>query len=160
MQGNFTMLTKRVGDAEGNISKNSQTITETAEEYKRMLEQEKSDRGNADSTLQTSIEATAAGIQTSVKSLYKEGNLLWGANVMGMFRKQFAVYTSETIKVKAGITYTLTMKAWMRANANNSQKPFYTDHAMQISLHGTKLMDNGTGKELLPLLTAFRRPYP
>ena len=148
MEGNYTDLTKRVEGAEGNIKTNTQKITETAEEYKRELEQEKKDREEGDQDLKTSIEATAAGIKTTVKSLYKEGNLLWGANVMGMFRKMFRVYTSETITVKAGITYTLTVKAWMRANANDSQKPFYTDHAMRITLHGTKLMDNRTGKVL------------
>lgn len=145
MEGNYSTLKSRMTTAEGDIKKNTQKITETADEYSRQLTQEKNDREGAVSKLQTSIEATAKGIRTTVQSLYTEGNLLWGANVMGMFRKMFRVYTSETIRVKAGITYTLTVKAWMRANTNNSQKPFYTDHAMRISLHGTKLMDNYNG---------------
>lgn len=116
MKSTVETLTSRIATAEDGIKENKTNITKTAE-----------------------------GIKTTVKSLYTEGNLLWGANVMGMFRKMFRVYTSETIRVKAGITYTLTVKAWMRANTNNSQKPFYTDHAMRISLHGTKLMDNYNG---------------
>lgn len=151
MEGNYTDLTRRVSDAEVDISTNSQKITETAKKYERVLEQvnqEKTDRGNAELELKTSIEATASGIRTTVQSLYKEGNLLWGANVAGMFQKQFSVYGSETITVKAGITYTLTVKAWLKADANDPQQPFCTNHAMRIAVHGTGLTDNLTGAAL------------
>ena len=151
MEGNYTDLTSRMENAEGGIKDNTQKITETAEKYERVLEQvdqEKTDRGNAELELKTSIEATASGIRTTVQSLYKEGNLLWGANVAGMFQKQFRVYGSETITVKAGITYTLTVKAWLKADANDPQQPFCTNHAMRIAIHGTGLTDNLTGAAL------------
>lgn len=151
MEGNYTDLTSRMENAEGGIKDNTQKITETAEKYERVLEQvdqEKTDRGNAELELKTSIEATASGIRTTVQSLYKEGNLLWGANVAGMFQKQFRVYGSETITVKAGITYTLTVKAWLKADANDPQQPFCTNHAMRIAVHGTGLTDNLTGAAL------------
>ena len=151
MEGNYTDLTSRMKNAEGGIKDNTQKITETAEKYERVLEQvdqEKTDRGNAELELKTSIEATASGIRTTVQSLYKEGNLLWGANVAGMFQKQFRVYGSETITVKAGITYTLTVKAWLKADANDPQQPFCTNHAMRIAIHGTGLTDNLTGAAL------------
>lgn len=151
IEGNYKNLTSRMENAEGGIKDNTQKITETAEKYERVLEQvdqEKTDRGNAELELKTSIEATASGIRTTVQSLYKEGNLLWGANVAGMFQKQFRVYGSETITVKAGITYTLTVKAWLKADANDPQQPFYTNHAMRIAVHGTGLTDNLTGAAL------------
>lgn len=151
MEGNYTDLTSRMKNAEGGIKDNTQKITETAEKYERVLEQvdqEKTDRGNAELELKTSIEATASGIRTTVQSLYKEGNLLWGANVAGMFQKQFRVYGSETITVKAGITYTLTVKAWLKADANDPQQPFCANHAMRIAVHGTGLTDNLTGAAL------------
>lgn len=151
MEGNYTDLTSRMKNAEGGIKKNTQEITETAEKYERVLEQvdqEKTDRGNAELELKTSIEATASGIRTTVQSLYSDGNLLWGANVAGMFQKQFRVYGSETITVKAGITYTLTVKAWLKADANDPQQPFCTNHAMRIAIHGTGLTDNLTGAAL------------
>lgn len=151
MEGNYTDLTSRMKNAEGGIKDNTQKITETAEKYERVLEQvdqEKTDRGNSELELKTSIEATASGIRTTVQSLYKEGNLLWGANVAGMFQKQFRVYGSETITVKAGITYTLTVKAWLKADANDPQQPFCTNHAMRIAVHGTGLTDNLTGAAL------------
>ena len=151
MEGNYKNLTSRMENAEGGIKDNTQKITETAEKYERVLEQvdqEKTDRGNAELELKTSIEATASGIRTTVQSLYKEGNLLWGANVAGMFQKQFHVYSSETITVKAGITYTLTVKAWLKADANDPQQPFCTNHAMRIAIHGTGLTDNLTGAAL------------
>lgn len=151
MEGNYTDLTSRMKNAEGGIKDNTQKITETAEKYERVLEQvdqEKTDRGNAELELKTSIEATASGIRTTVQSLYKEGNLLWGANVAGMFQKQFRVYGSETITVKAGITYTLTVKAWLKADANDPQQPFCANHAMRIAIHGTGLTDNLTGAAL------------
>ena len=151
MEGNYKNLTSRMENAEGGIKDNTQKITETAEKYERVLEQvdqEKTDRGNAELELKTSIEATASGIRTTVQSLYKEGNLLWGANVAGMFQKQFRVYGSETITVKAGITYTLTVKAWLKADANDPQQPFCTNHAMRIAIHGTGLTDNLTGAAL------------
>lgn len=151
MEGNYSTLKSRMTTAEGDIKRNTQKITETAEKYERVLEQvnqEKTDRGNAELELKTSIEATASGIRTTVQSLYKEGNLLWGANVAGMFQKQFHVYSSETITVKAGITYTLTVKAWLKADANDPQQPFCTNHAMRIAIHGTGLTDNLTGAAL------------
>lgn len=148
MEGNYTTLKSRMTTAEGDIKKNTQKITETADEYSRQLTQEKNDREGAVSKLQTSIEATASGIRTTVRSLYSDGNLLWGANVAGMFRKQFSVYSSETITVKAGITYTLTVKAWLKADANDPQQPFCTNHAMRIAIHGTGLTDNLTGAAL------------
>lgn len=151
IEGNYKNLTSRMENAEGGIVCNTQKITETAEKYERVLEQvdqEKTDRGNAELELKTSIEATASGIRTTVQSLYKEGNLLWGANVAGMFQKQFRVYGSETITVKAGITYTLTVKAWLKADANDPQQPFCTNHAMRIAIHGTGLTDNLTGAAL------------
>lgn len=151
IEGNYKNLTSRMENAEGGIKDNTQKITETAEKYERVLEQvdqEKTDRGNAELELKTSIEATASGIRTTVQSLYKEGNLLWGANVAGMFQKQFRVYGSETITVKAGITYTLTVKAWLKADANDPQQPFCTNHAMRIAIHGTGLTDNLTGAAL------------
>lgn len=151
MEGNYNSLYSRMSDAEVGIKDNTQKITETAEKYERVLEQvdqEKTDRGNAELELKTSIEATASGIRTTVQSLYKEGNLLWGANVAGMFQKQFRVYGSETITVKAGITYTLTVKAWLKADANDPQQPFCTNHAMRIAIHGTGLTDNLTGAAL------------
>ena len=151
MEGNYTDLTSRMKNAEGGIKDNTQKITETAEKYERVLEQvdqEKTDRGNSERDLKTSIEATASGIRTTVSSLYTEGNLLWGANVAGMFQKQFRVYGSETITVKAGITYTLTVKAWLKADANDPQQPFCTNHAMRIAVHGTGLTDNLTGAAL------------
>lgn len=151
MEGNYKELTSRMKNAEGGIEDNTQKITETAEKYERVLEQvdqEKTDRGNAELELKTSIEATASGIRTTVQSLYKEGNLLWSANVAGMFQKQFRVYGSETITVKAGITYTLTVKAWLKADANDPQQPFCTNHAMRIAIHGTGLTDNLTGAAL------------
>ena len=145
MEGNYSKLSSWMSDAEGKIKNNTQKITETADEYQRKLEQETTDREGVVNDLKTSIEATAKGIRKTVSSLYTEGNQLWGANVTGMFWKRFQVYTSEKIRVKAGIIYTLTVKAWMKANTSNSQKPFYTDHAMRISLHGTKLKDNYNG---------------
>lgn len=151
MEGNYKELTSRMKNAEGGIEDNTQKITETAEKYERVLEQvnqEKTDRGNAELELKNSIEATASGIRTTVQSLYKEGNLLWGANVAGMFQKQFRVYGSETITVKAGITYTLTVKAWLKADANDPQQPFCANHAMRIAVHGTGLTDNLTGAAL------------
>lgn len=151
IEGNYKNLTSRMENAEGGIKDNTHKITETAEKYERVLEQvdqEKTDRGNAELELKTSIEATASGIRTTVQSLYKEGNLLWGANVAGMFQKQFRVYGSETITVKAGITYTLTVKAWLKADANDPQQPFCTNHAMRIAIHGTGLTDNLTGAAL------------
>ena len=151
MEGNYKELTSRMKNAEGDIEDNTQKITETAEKYERVLEQvdqEKTDRGNAELELKTSIEATASGIRTTVQSLYSDGNLLWGANVAGMFQKQFRVYGSETITVKAGITYTLTVKAWLKADANDPQQPFCTNHAMRIAIHGTGLTDNLTGAAL------------
>lgn len=148
MEGNYSTLKSRMTTAEGDIKKNTQKITETADEYSRQLTQEKNDREGAVSKLQTSIEATASGIRTTVRSLYSDGNLLWGANVVGMFQKQFHVYSSETITVKAGITYTLTVKAWLKADANDPQQPFCTNHAMRIAIHGTGLTDNLTGAAL------------
>lgn len=151
MEGNYKNLTSRMENAEVGIKDNTQKITETAEKYERVLEQvdqEKTDRGNAELELKTSIEATASGIRTTVQSLYSDGNLLWGANVAGMFQKQFRVYGSETITVKAGITYTLTVKAWLKADANDPQQPFCTNHAMRIAIHGTGLTDNLTGAAL------------
>ena len=151
MEGNYKNLTSRMENAEGGIKDNTQKITETAEKYERVLEQvdqEKTDRGNAELELKTSIEATASGIRTTVQSLYSDGNLLWGANVAGMFQKQFRVYGSETITVKAGITYTLTVKAWLKADANDPQQPFCANHAMRIAVHGTGLTDNLTGAAL------------
>lgn len=132
MEGNYTSLEQRVTTAEGGIEKNEQKITETADEYERKLTQETKDRAGAISDLETRIKATTDGIDTAVKSLYSTGNLLYGANVMGMFRKCYLVYSSEDFSVKKGITYTLTMKAWM--NDDYHSEPYYRSHKMRVQI--------------------------
>lgn len=124
MTGDYKKLTSRMATAEGEINTNTQNIqkvTETAKEYSRQLTQEEKDaREGAVKELQASIEATASGIRTTVKSLYSDGNLLWGCNVQGLFGKTYGVFVSPgTVRVKAGITYTVTARMWMESKDDN-----------------------------------------
>lgn len=136
MEGNYTDLTRRVSDAEVDISTNSQKITETAEKYERVLEQvdqEKTDRGNAERDLKTSIEATAKGIRTTVSSLYTEGNLLTGGDVRGSRAKRYQAYVSPaTTHLKKGITYTVTARMWLEAKDDYPTQPKMDGHFMTM----------------------------
>lgn len=136
MEGNYKDLTRRVSDAEVDISTNSQRITETAEKYERVLEQvnqEKTDRGNAELELKTSIEATASGIRTTVSSLYTEGNLLTGGDVRGSRAKHYQAYVSPaTTHLKKGITYTVTARMWLEAKDDYPTQPKMDGHFMTM----------------------------
>lgn len=136
MEGNYKDLTRRVSDAEVDISTNSQKITETAEKYERVLEQvdqEKTDRGNAERDLKTSIEATAKGIRTTVSSLYMEGNLLTGGDVRGSRAKRYQAYVSPaTTHLKKGITYTVTARMWLEAKDDYPTQPKMDGHFMTM----------------------------
>lgn len=136
MEGNYKDLTRRVSDAEVDISTNSQRITETAEKYERVLEQvdqEKTDRGNAERDLKTSIEATAKGIRTTVSSLYMEGNLLTGGDVRGSRAKRYQAYVSPaTTHLKKGITYTVTARMWLEAKDDYPTQPKMDGHFMTM----------------------------
>ncbi len=139
MEGNFTTLTERVKDAEGNISKSSQKITETAEKYERVLKQvdeEKTNRENADRDIETSIEATASRIRTTVKSLYKEGNLLTGGDVKGSRAKRYQAYESPvTTHLRKGITYTVTARMWMEAKEGYPTQPKMDGHYITMFVY-------------------------
>lgn len=133
MEGNYTDLTSRMRDAEGGIKKNTQKITETADEYSRQLTQEKNDREGAVSKLQTSIEATAKGIRTTVRSLYMEGNLLTGGDVRGSRAKRYQAYVSPaTTHLKKGITYTVTARMWLEAKDDYPTQPKMDGHFMTM----------------------------
>lgn len=133
MEGNYTDLTSRMRDAEGGIKKNTQKITETADEYSRQLTQEKNDREGAVSKLQTSIEATASGIRTTVSSLYTEGNLLTGGDVRGSRAKRYQAYVSPvTTHLKKGITYTVTARMWLEAKDDYPTQPKMDGHFMTM----------------------------
>lgn len=133
MEGNYTTLKSRMTTAEGDIKKNTQKITETADEYSRQLTQEKNDREGAVSKLQTSIEATASGIRTTVQSLYKEGNLLTGGDVRGSRAKRYQAYVSPvTTHLKKGITYTVTARMWLEAKDDYPTQPKMDGHFMTM----------------------------
>ena len=136
MEGNYTDLTSRMKNAEGGIKDNTQKITETAEKYERVLEQvdqEKTDRGNAELELKTSIETTASGIRTTVQSLYKEGNLLTGGDVRGSRAKRYQAYVSPTTThLKKGITYTVTARMWLEAKDDYPTLPKMDGHFMTM----------------------------
>ena len=136
MEGNYTDLTSRMENAEGGIKDNTQKITETAEKYERVLEQvdqEKTDRGNAERDLKTSIEATASGIRTTVSSLYTEGNLLTGGDVRGSRAKRYQAYVSPvTTHLKKGITYTVTARMWLEAKDDYPTQPKMDGHFMTM----------------------------
>lgn len=133
MEGNYKNLTSRMRDAEGGIKKNTQKITETADEYSRQLTQEKNDREGAVSKLQTSIEATASGIRTTVSSLYTEGNLLTGGDVRGSRAKRYQAYVSPaTTHLKKGITYTVTARMWLEAKDDYPTQPKMDGHFMTM----------------------------
>lgn len=136
MEGNYKELTSRMKNAEGGIEDNTQKITETAEKYERVLEQvdqEKTDRGNAELELKTSIEATASGIRTTVQSLYKEGNLLTGGDVRGSRAKRYQAYVSPTTThLKKGITYTVTARMWLEAKDDYPTQPKMDGHFMTM----------------------------
>lgn len=136
MEGNYTDLTSRMKNAEGGIKDNTQKITETAEKYERVLEQvdqEKTDRGNAELELKTSIEATASGIRTTVSSLYTEGNLLTGGDVRGSRAKRYQAYVSPvTTHLKKGITYTVTARMWLEAKDDYPTQPKMDGHFMTM----------------------------
>lgn len=133
MEGNYSTLKSRMTTAEGDIKKNTQKITETADEYSRQLTQEKNDREGAVSKLQTSIEATAKGIRTTVQSLYKEGNLLTGGDVRGSRAKRYQAYVSPvTTHLKKGITYTVTARMWLEAKDDYPTQPKMDGHFMTM----------------------------
>ena len=136
IEGNYTDLTSRMENAEGGIKDNTQKITETAEKYERVLEQvdqEKTDRGNAERDLKTSIEATASGIRTTVSSLYTEGNLLTGGDVRGSRAKRYQAYVSPvTTHLKKGITYTVTARMWLEAKDDYPTQPKMDGHFMTM----------------------------
>lgn len=133
MEGNYSTLKSRMTTAEGDIKKNTQKITETADEYSRQLTQEKNDREGAVSKLQTSIEATAKGIRTTVSSLYKEGNLLTGGDVRGSRAKRYQAYVSPvTTNLKKGITYTVTARMWLEAKDDYPTQPKMDGHFMTM----------------------------
>lgn len=136
MEGNYKDLTSRMKNAEGGIKDNTQKITETAEKYERVLEQvdqEKTDRGNAELELKTSIEATASGIRTTVSSLYTEGNLLTGGDVRGSRAKRYQAYVSPvTTHLKKGITYTVTARMWLEAKDDYPTLPKMDGHFMTM----------------------------
>ena len=133
MEGNYSTLKSRMTTAEGDIKKNTQKITETADEYSRQLTQEKNDREGAVSKLQTSIEATASGIRTTVQSLYKEGNLLTGGDVRGSRAKRYQAYVSPvTTHLKKGITYTVTARMWLEAKDDYPTQPKMDGHFMTM----------------------------
>lgn len=136
MEGNFSELSSRMSDAEEGIKSNTQKITETAEVYKRELEQETKDRENADQDLKTSIEATAAGIKTTVKSLYTEGNLLTGGDVRGSRAKRYQAYESPvTTHLRKGITYTVTARMWMEAKKGYPTQPKMDGHYITMFVY-------------------------
>lgn len=136
MEGNFSELSSRMSDAEEGIKSNTQKITETAEVYKRELEQETKDRENADQDLKTSIEATAAGIKTTVKSLYTEGNLLTGGDVKGSRAKRYQAYESPvTTHLRKGITYTVTARMWMEAKDGYPTQPKMDGHYITMFVY-------------------------
>lgn len=133
MEGNYSTLKSRMTTAEGDIKKNTQKITETADEYSRQLTQEKNDREGAVSKLQTSIEATASGIRTTVSSLYTEGNLLTGGDVRGSRAKRYQAYVSPaTTHLKKGITYTVTARMWLEAKDDYPTQPKMDGHFMTM----------------------------
>lgn len=136
MEGNYNSLYSRMSDAEVGIKDNTQKITETAEKYERVLEQvdqEKTDRGNAERDLKTSIEATAKGIRTTVSSLYTEGNLLTGGDVRGSRAKRYQAYVSPTTThLKKGITYTVTARMWLEAKDDYPTLPKMDGHFMTM----------------------------
>lgn len=133
MEGNYSTLKSRMTTAEGDIKKNTQKITETADEYSRQLTQEKNDREGAVSKLQTSIEATAKGIRTTVSSLYTEGNLLTGGDVRGSRAKRYQAYLSPaTTHLKKGITYTVTARMWLEAKDDYPTQPKIDGHFMTM----------------------------
>lgn len=136
MEGNYNSLYSRMSDAEVGIKDNTQKITETAEKYERVLEQvdqEKTDRGNAERDLKTSIEATAKGIRTTVSSLYMEGNLLTGGDVRGSRAKRYQAYVSPaTTHLKKGITYTVTARMWLEAKDDYPTQPKMDGHFMTM----------------------------
>ena len=133
MEGNYSTLKSRMTTAEGDIKKNTQKITETADEYSRQLTQEKNDREGAVSKLQTSIEATASGIRTTVSSLYTEGNLLTGGDVRGSRAKRYQAYVSPvTTHLKKGITYTVTARMWLEAKEDYPTQPKMDGHFMTM----------------------------
>lgn len=133
MEGNYNSLSSRMSDAEGKIKSNTQKITETADEYKRELEQETSDRKGDVNNLKTSIEATASGIRTTVSSLYTEGNLLTGGDVRGSRAKRYQAYVSPvTTHLKKGITYTVTARMWLEAKDDYPTQPKMDGHFMTM----------------------------
>ena len=133
MEGNYTDLTSRMKNAEGGIKDNTQKIKETADEYKRELEQETSDRKGDVNNLKTSIEATAKGIRTTVSSLYTEGNLLTGGDVRGSRAKRYQAYVSPTTThLKKGITYTVTARMWLEAKDDYPTQPKMDGHFMTM----------------------------
>lgn len=133
MEGNYISLSSRMSDAEGKIKSNTQKITETADEYKRELEQETSDRKGDVNNLKTSIEATAKGIRTTVSSLYTEGNLLTGGDVRGSRAKRYQAYVSPaTTHLKKGITYTVTARMWLEAKDDYPTQPKMDGHFMTM----------------------------
>ena len=133
MEGNFSELSSRMSDAEEGIKSNTQKITETADEYKRELETETSDRKGAVEKLKTSIEATAKGIRTTVSSLYTEGNLLTGGDVRGSRAKRYQAYGSPvTTHLKKGITYTVTARMWLEAKDGYPTQPKMDGHYMTM----------------------------
>lgn len=133
MEGNYDSLSSRMSDAEGEIESNTQKIKETADEYKRELEQETSDRKGDVNNLKTSIEATAKGIRTTVSSLYTEGNLLTGGDVRGSLAKRYQAYVSPvTTHLKKGITYTVTARMWLEAKDDYPTQPKKDGHFMTM----------------------------